>query len=154
MSGVNSGYGGYTGNNGIAGTTDSSFGSGSSFGASSSFGTTSGLQTQTPTPWSTSATPMYTTSTPWRNSQTLTPWNGGYDLSSYPQSDTNATKPIDYSLYGDGFSKEFIDRMENDAEFQRALKEYAIPNEGGYVNDENDPGGETNMGISKRYHPN
>ena len=40
MSGVNSGYGGYTGNNGITGTTGSSFGSGSSFGANSSFGTT------------------------------------------------------------------------------------------------------------------
>ena len=49
MSGVNSGYGGYTGNNGIAGTTDSSFGSGSSFGANSSFGTSSGSQTQSPT---------------------------------------------------------------------------------------------------------
>jgi len=58
-----------------------------------------------------------------------------------------------YSLYGDGFSKEFIDEMLNNKEYQKALKEYAIPNEGGYVNNTKDPGGETNMGISKRYHP-
>jgi hypothetical protein len=60
----------------------------------------------------------------------------------------------DYLLYGDDFSKEFIDEMLNDKEYQRALKEYAIPNEGGYINDIKDPGGETNMGVSKRYHPN
>ncbi len=60
----------------------------------------------------------------------------------------------DYSLYGNGFSKEFIDKMTNDKEYQRALKEYAIPNEGGYVNDPQDPGGETKLGIAKRYHPN
>ena len=158
------------GTNGFGGNESSFAGNGNSFGSSSNFGgnangsdryswnsgysTTPTLQTRTPTPWSPTTAPTYTTQTPWQNNQTLTPWNGGYDLSRYPQSSTNATKPIDYSLYGDGFSKEFIDRMENDAEFQRALKEYAIPNEGGYVNDENDPGGETNMGISKRYHPN
>ena len=62
---------------------------GGNISANSSFGTTSESQTQTPTPWSTSATPMYTTSTPWRNNQTLTPWNGGYDLSSYGQSNRN-----------------------------------------------------------------
>lgn len=60
----------------------------------------------------------------------------------------------DYSLYGNDFSKEFIDKMTNDKEYQRALKEYAIPNEGGYVNDPQDPGGETKFGIAKRYHPN
>ena len=60
---------------------------------------------------------------------------------------------IDYSLYGDGFSKEFIDDMLHDKEYQRALQEYAIPNEGGYVDNPKDQGGETNMGISKRYHP-
>ena len=64
------------------------------------------------------------------------------------------SKPIDYSLYGNGFSKEFIDNMLSDKDYQRALQEYAIPNEKGYVNNMNDPGGETNMGISKRYHPN
>ena len=61
---------------------------------------------------------------------------------------------IDYSLYGDGFSKEFIDEMLSNEDYQRALKEYAIPNEGGYVNNPQDPGGETNMGVAKRYHPN
>ena len=60
----------------------------------------------------------------------------------------------DYSLYGNDFSKEFIDKMTNDKEYQRALKEYAIPNEGGYVNDPQYPGGETKFGIAKRYHPN
>lgn len=79
------------------------------------------------------------------------PWNGGYDLSRYPQSNANATKPIDYSLYGDGFSKEFIDKMENDAEFQKILNEYIIPNEGGYNNDPDDPGGETNRGFVVDY---
>ena len=67
-------------------------------------------------------------------------------------SDINSSN-IDYSLYGNGFTKDFIYEMLNDKEYQRALKEYAIPNEGGYVNDPQDPGGETNMGISKRYHP-
>ena len=43
--------------------------------------------------------------------------------------------------------------MLADNEYQQALKEYAIPNEGGYINNKNDPGGETNMGISKRYYP-
>ena len=44
--------------------------------------------------------------------------------------------------------------MLQDQNYQQALNEYAIPNEGGYVNNLNDPGGETNMGISKRYHMN
>ena len=60
---------------------------------------------------------------------------------------------IEYSLYGTDFSKEFIDNMLKDRDYQKALQEYAIPNEGGYINNINDPGGETNMGISKRYHP-
>ena len=42
--------------------------------------------------------------------------------------------------------------MENDAEFQKILNEYIIPNEGGYNNDPDDPGGETNMGISQTTH--
>ena len=66
----------------------------------------------------------------------------------------NTSNKIDYSLYGDGFSKEFINQMINNKEYQRALQEYAIPNEGGYVDNPKDPGRETNMGISKRYHPN
>jgi hypothetical protein len=61
---------------------------------------------------------------------------------------------VDYSLYGDDFQKEDIDKMLQDQDYQQALDEYAIPNEGGYVYNPNDPGGETNMGIAKRYHPN
>ena len=137
-----------------------SFSSGNSFGGnangsdryswSSGYSTTPTLQTRTPTPWSPTTAPTYTTQTPWQNNQTLTPWNGGYDLSRYPQSNANATKPIDYSLYGDGFSKEFIDKMENDAEFQKILNEYIIPNEGGYSNRINDRGKKTNYGISQK----
>jgi hypothetical protein len=68
-----------------------------------------------------------------------------FDLSGLPQyaendkvdvkSDATKIKKIDYSLYGEGFSKEFIDKMENDKEFQKILNEYIIPNEGGYNND-------------------
>ena len=156
--------GGTNGTNGFSGNSfasnGSSFSSGNSFGSnangsdryswSSGYSTTPTLQTRTPTPWSSTIAPTYTTQTPWQNNQTLTPWNGGYDLSRYPQSSTNATKPIDYSLYGDGFSKEFIDRMENDAEFQKILNEYIIPNEGGYSNRINDRGKKTNYGISQK----
>ena len=88
----------------------------------------------------------------------------GNDAASYkivPNTKGNITENakakannIDYSLYGDGFSKEFIDEMLSNEDYQRALKEYAIPNEGGYVNNPQDPGGETNMGVAKRYHPN
>jgi hypothetical protein len=31
---------------------------------------------------------------------------------------------------------------------------FVLRHEGGYINDPADPGGETNYGISKRYHPN
>jgi hypothetical protein len=37
--------------------------------------------------------------------------------------------------------------------FQIAIQ-FVLEKEGGYVNDPKDPGGETNYGISKRYHPN
>lgn len=36
--------------------------------------------------------------------------------------------------------------------FQSAMQ-FIIPHEGGYVNNPNDPGGETNYGIAKRSHP-
>lgn len=39
------------------------------------------------------------------------------------------------------------------AEFSPAI-EIVLKNEGGYVNDPQDPGGETNFGISKASHPN
>jgi lysozyme family protein len=43
--------------------------------------------------------------------------------------------------------------MEGDmAEFSKAI-ETVLRNEGGYVNNPNDPGGETNFGISKRSFP-
>ena len=61
---------------------------------------------------------------------------------------------VNYELYGQDFGKDFINEMLNNKTYQKALKEYAIPNEGGYVNLVNDPGKETNMGISKRYYPN
>lgn len=37
--------------------------------------------------------------------------------------------------------------------FNRCIK-VVLRNEGGYVNDPDDPGGETNMGIAKRFYPN
>lgn len=60
---------------------------------------------------------------------------------------------IDYSKYGEGFSRKFIDKMTNDFDFQKALNRTQL-NEGGYNNDKDDRGGETNMGITKRYYPN
>lgn len=39
------------------------------------------------------------------------------------------------------------------ATFEFAVQ-FVLREEGGYSNDPNDPGGETNFGISKRYHPN
>ncbi len=70
------------------------------------------------------------------------------------KNDADYGKKIDYSLYGKEFTKEFIDEMENDVEFQKILNEYIIPNEGGYNNDPDDAGGETNMGIAKEAHIN
>ena len=66
----------------------------------------------------------------------------------------NKPYDVDYSLYGDDFSKEEIDEMLSDKEFNNILNEYIIPNEGGYTNDSNDSGGETNMGIAASAHPN
>ena len=62
---------------------------------------------------------------------------------------------IDYSLYGDGFSKEFIDDMLlHDERFQNIINNRVRMNEGGYVNHPNDRGGETKYGISSRWYPN
>jgi lysozyme family protein len=86
-----------------------------------------------------------------------------FDLSGLPQyaendkadvkSDATKPKKIDYSLYGEGFSKEFIDKMENDKRFQRVL-ELTKTNEGGYANHPNDRGGKTMYGISSKWYPN
>ncbi|MBO5441139.1 MAG: hypothetical protein J6A09_01050 [Alphaproteobacteria bacterium] len=61
---------------------------------------------------------------------------------------------IDYSKYGNGFTKGFIDELVSDIEFNNIINEYLAPNEGGYKYDEDDSGGETNMGISKNTHKN
>jgi lysozyme family protein len=42
--------------------------------------------------------------------------------------------------------------LTNDARFQKAV-EILLSHEGGYVNDPDDPGGETHFGISKRSYP-
>lgn len=62
----------------------------------------------------------------------------------------NNNNEINYSLYGEDFDKNFINELVKDKEFNAILNNYIIPNEGGYVNDKNDSGGETNMGISKK----
>lgn len=61
---------------------------------------------------------------------------------------------VDYSLYGKGFTKEFIDQMLNDEEFQKILNDYIIPNEGGFSDRKNDRGGKTKYGISKKTYEN
>ena len=61
---------------------------------------------------------------------------------------------IDYSKYGNGFTKGFIDELVSDVEFNSIINEYLAPNEGGYNNDKDSSGGETNMGISKNTHKN
>ena len=67
--------------------------------------------------------------------------------------DVNQTsKMIDYSLYGNDFSKEFIDNMLGDTRFQHAMQRTKF-NEGGFANHPNDRGGITNYGISSKYYP-
>ena len=61
---------------------------------------------------------------------------------------------IDYSKYGEGFSKEFIDELVADNEFNKILNEYIIPNEGHFSNRKNDRGKMTMYGISKKAYPN
>ncbi len=74
---------------------------------------------------------------------------------SLPNSGSDAASSnIDYSLYGNDFSKEFIDEMLNDKRFNDIMNNRVKINEGEYINHPNDRGGETKFGISKRYHPN
>ncbi len=138
MSGVNSGYGGYTENNGITGVNGSSSESSSSLGTNSVFGTTSGLQTQIPTPWSTSAAPRYTTSTPWNNQSeqvTPVPWRDNYlteaqriqalkngqQLNLYMQDSQNAN--YEWPWYTmNWLGKYYVDKHNND------IEKYAMQN--------------------------
>ena len=74
---------------------------------------------------------------------------------SLPNSGSDAASSnIDYSLYGNDFSKEFIDEMVKDKEFNQILNEYIIPNEGGLSDKPNDRGKLTKFGISKNTYPN
>ncbi len=59
----------------------------------------------------------------------------------------------DYSLYGNDMPQEMINKMMNDDAFQKAMIRNQ-KNEGGYVNDPDDPGRETKFGISARWYPN
>ena len=77
------------------------------------------------------------------------PLSGNY-LQELAEKRKNNNNEINYSLYGEDFDKNFINELVNDKEFNAILNNYIIPNEGGYVNDKNDRGGETNMGISKK----
>ncbi len=43
---------------------------------------------------------------------------------------------VDYSKYGKGVSREFINELVSDDEFNKIVKDYLAPNEGGYNNDE------------------
>ena len=92
----------------------------------------------------------------------LSPKPIGNDAASYKVAQNNKwniandakTNNINYSLYGNGFSKEFIDEMVNDKEFNQILNEYIIPNEGGLSDKPNDRGKLTKFGISKNTYPN
>lgn len=79
-----------------------------------------------------------------------------YASNEYAETKSDADKKeelkIDYSKYGNGFTKGFIDIMLNDTVFQKAMLRTKL-NEGGYINDKDDRGGETNMGITKKYYP-
>ena len=79
--------------------------------------------------------------------------NAGQNIRGNTLND-NKHSNIDYSRYGAGFSKEFIDKMTQDNEFNKILDDYIIPNEGGLVNSPDDRGQLTKFGISKNTYPN
>ena len=87
---------------------------------------------------------------------TLTTQGTQYAKMATPNTATGAddNKAVDYTLYGDGFSQEFIDQMLGDSRFQKIMKSRTQGNEGGYSNHPNDRGGETKYGISSRWYPN
>ncbi|MBQ8464634.1 MAG: hypothetical protein IJ545_01335 [Alphaproteobacteria bacterium] len=68
-------------------------------------------------------------------------------------SDGNS-KTANYSLYGNDFTPEFIDKMLGDTRFQNIMAQRTSQNEGGYANHPNDNGGPTNFGISSHWYPN
>ena len=68
--------------------------------------------------------------------------------------DANTVPSVNYSLYGDDFSHEFIEQMLDDQRFQQIMRNRTQGNEGGYGNNQNDRGGETKYGISSRWYPN
>ena len=68
--------------------------------------------------------------------------------------DASDSQSVDYTLYGDGFSREFIDQMLNDQRFQQIMKNRTQENEGEYSHNTSDKGGENMYGISSRWYPN
>ena len=77
-----------------------------------------------------------------------------YKIASNDTPMVNNNKKVDYSAYGEGFSKEFIDKMLDDKRFNNIMNSRVINNEGGYVNHPNDLGGETKYGITSKWYPN
>lgn len=74
-------------------------------------------------------------------------------LSSYAGSEPTASPLTDEDRDSDATALESKHAAQAfTVGFSEAL-EYVRPNEGGYVNDPDDPGGETNLGISKRSYP-
>ncbi len=78
--------------------------------------------------------------------------NEQHNLQANELSEKKKLQKINYSLYGNDFSKKEIDSMLNDYRFQNIMKSI-YDNEGGYVNDFSDPGKKTKYGISSKSYP-